>query len=1001
MLSLCHIKNTFLLQLLAIFCFTNITSAEEEFVFNSPKIAQMIEQAKSYAARGDYQSQKLMRDKAVNPLKKIADRAQQNGSYGKASYIYEELYKIHANLYGKYDRRAVLYLKRLANTYQLAGKHTKQIKILNDLLKYYEKAYGPSSIDTERMIKQLARAYEAQKAYSKAAEMYERLLEKHRKNNWTKGYEYKSQLDRIADLYVQQGEYRKAAPYFMQSMGIKPGEKIEINAMNFNKLLNYAKMLAVTGKYAEAEDLYLQIMKFTDSNKGLNPFGSDMYYAFLGDIYHELGAYEKALIYKEKGYQAAARIFGKSSQMAAYMLTNLAETNMALKKYDEALNHMKIVEIILSNQFKKDNQLYLDKNLAMPTLALAYAKVGQYDIAEQIFTKTLDVLSNEYSPRHLLVTYGKSNLTEVYYLQGRYDQAAQLALETLNLATSNNSPLLLARIYFLLAKIRYKQSSEAEAIFYGKQGINHLQNLRTGLVNSEQSLQQSFVDSQQENYELLASWLIDTGRLSEAEQVLAMLKEEEYFNFIRRNQDTNPKLTKAELNSIEALQRENMLKSTELLIKYTTKLGELEKTDPELLSEQEKRQLKKYKKLLVVAEKNFEQTLISIRAAFRQQQPTKDLDLSQDYQRLLTKLGPDVALVHFLPLDDDLRILLRTSGLNIAKKINVPRKQFNQAINEYKQLIKRPDKPLKKIQASSKQLFIWLIQPIEKELQQSKISTIMFYKNGVLRYIPLATLFNGKQYLIEKYAVSNYTAAAKESFKQSASLNWQVAAMGVSKQHGEFAPLRMVPFELDSIVKQADNDPTGIFSGQVYVDEDFTVKHFKSTLTGNFNVSHIATHYKFMPGTESDSFLLLGDGSHLSLATLRTSKYDFNKIDLLTLSACETAVSDIASDGREIEGLATLVQKQGAKGVMATLWPVADCSTGAFMQNFYQLRKKGLSKAQALRQSQLAFLNNQIPPLRAAVNDPAKGCQPITKSKNNPYQHPYFWAPFILMGNWQ
>lgn len=103
-------------------------------------------------------------------------------------------------------------------------------------------------------------------------------------------------------------------------------------------------------------------------------------------------------------------------------------------------------------------------------------------------------------------------------------------------------------------------------------------------------------------------------------------------------------------------------------------------------------------------------------------------------------------------------------------------------------------------------------------------------------------------------------------------------------------------------------------------------------------------------------------------------------MNLLTLSVCETAIGGQQASGQEIEGLGTLAQKKGAKGVIATLWSVADESTGQFMQHFYRLRKQGLTKAEALRQDQ---------PEGSYTPDPGA-----------PYAHPYYWAPFILMGNW-
>lgn len=160
---------------------------------------------------------------------------------------------------------------------------------------------------------------------------------------------------------------------------------------------------------------------------------------------------------------------------------------------------------------------------------------------------------------------------------------------------------------------------------------------------------------------------------------------------------------------------------------------------------------------------------------------------------------------------------------------------------------------------------------------------------------------------------------------------------------------------------------------------------------------------------------LLGDGSRLTLQQLRTKLPRLTGVDLLTLSACETAVGGgLKADGREVEGLGVLAQKRGARAVLASLWKVNDASTGELMARFYRARQaQGIDKAGALREAQLALL--QAAPAeaggaaagteqRGATRDDlpaASAAAAFKQDPRKPYAHPYFWAPFILMGNWR
>jgi CHAT domain-containing protein len=152
----------------------------------------------------------------------------------------------------------------------------------------------------------------------------------------------------------------------------------------------------------------------------------------------------------------------------------------------------------------------------------------------------------------------------------------------------------------------------------------------------------------------------------------------------------------------------------------------------------------------------------------------------------------------------------------------------------------------------------------------------------------------------------------------------------------------------------------------------------------------------------------VSEGVRLTLAELRDDqKMDFKGIELLTLSGCQTAVGSNDSDEREIDGLGITAQRKGAKAVVATLWPVDDTSVGLLMATFYKLwiTTPGMTKAEALRQAQLAFLHGT-----AGLACPARTSRgssldsPLDASGQHggsPYANPFYWAPFILIGNWK
>ena len=296
-----------------------------------------------------------------------------------------------------------------------------------------------------------------------------------------------------------------------------------------------------------------------------------------------------------------------------------------------------------------------------------------------------------------------------------------------------------------------------------------------------------------------------------------------------------------------------------------------------------------------------------------------------------------------------------------------------------------------------------IFSPVEKDVNETRANIIMISLDGVLRYIPIGALYNDKEFLAQKYMLTIYSPYADKSLKDKPKLPWSINAMGVTKkfelnEFESFCALPNVAYEVENIVldkRKGKKDTNGFIHGHVWLNEDFTLNRlndiiFNPIVTKDqmniYPVLHIASHFKLDPAMADKSFLLLGDSTTLSLKQIKTNRYQFHNIDILTLSACDTATGSGKGEGMEIESFATLALKHSAKSVIATLWQVHDESTGIFMQEFYKTftANKGITKIQALQETQKKFIDNNY---LSMLNKPN-------------FSHPYYWAPFILIGNW-
>ena len=293
--------------------------------------------------------------------------------------------------------------------------------------------------------------------------------------------------------------------------------------------------------------------------------------------------------------------------------------------------------------------------------------------------------------------------------------------------------------------------------------------------------------------------------------------------------------------------------------------------------------------------------------------------------------------------------------------------------------------PTSQIKAKAEQLYGWMIRPFEDELdaasqrEDSPVKTLTFVLDGPLRNLPMAALYDGEHYLVERYAVAVTPGLQllnpQQLKRQPLNVLLGGAVNAPSFENFALSPLVNVDRELEDIgVTVAD---TQRLTNQAFLQRNLQ----KEIESSAFNVVHLATHGKFSSNPEQTFILdwekpILAKDIDNLLFIADPQRAAENPIELLVLSACETA----SGDSRAALGLAGIALRAGARSTLASLWQVNDASTAEFMVQFYQeLSNSQVTKAEALRNVQLSFL---------------------AADSSTYYARPNRWAPFILVGNW-
>ena len=367
-------------------------------------------------------------------------------------------------------------------------------------------------------------------------------------------------------------------------------------------------------------------------------------------------------------------------------------------------------------------------------------------------------------------------------------------------------------------------------------------------------------------------------------------------------------------------------------------------------------------------------------------------EVQQLLKELEIKTKQAYAIVYIVSREEQLEIIVVPS-FGEPIRHSVPEATKEKLFPVVRQLQSEITNPRKRdtvsYQAPAEQLYQWMIQPIEDDLKRLGISTILFSLDAGLRSLPMAVLWDGQQFLTEKYGISLIPSTSLIDFRYQPIGQAQVLAMGAS-QFQQQNPLPAVPIELQNI--------TEIWPGEKFLNERFTLENLKSQRRiSDFQVIHLATHADFKTGSPSNSFIQLWN-EKLPLTELPNLGWDNPIVELLTLSACRTALGDRRSE----LGFAGLAVQAGVKSALASLWYVSDQGTLGLMSEFYESLKQDPIKAIALQEAQIDMIqgktrieNDQLITTFGAIPLPEN----LTESNITSLSHPYYWSGFTMIGS--
>lgn len=937
-------------------------------------------------------------EQALEIATSLNDKNGQGDVLTNASRLYVRLHQFD---------KAQSYLERALTIARTSSNRYREVNILNSLGELYKKL----------------------NRYEKALSHHEEALKASREINNPTNENFS--LLYMGSTHSDLNQYEKAQGYLEQSL-IKSRETKNL-ALECIALISLGSVYFNLNQYEKARDYYEHGLTIAKGIKNRELEGGTI--SAIGAVYADLNQNERARNIYNQSLAMMKEVLNRQGE--GQIRNALGYTYLNLKQYEKAKDYYEQALAIAREGKEKG-----DEANALINLGDAYSNLNQPEKARSFYERGLSLTREVRSRRG--ESYALNGLGNVNERLKRPEKAQDYYRQALTIAREIKNKKVEGRVLWNLMALSSKGNDPRLAIFYGKQAVNAFQEIRGNIRSFDKESQQSFLSDKESAYRTLADILISEGRLAEAQAVLDLLKEEEFRKLTGRSGEpifTLP-YSKAE---------EEVIRVIENLASLGREIGELRSKRNH--TEEETARFHELRIELKKAEEALQQALGTLAASAPDVKGRlAERMREQDVQNILPELGKGVVALYTVigkageakkasgPESEKATIgwVLLVTG-EFRKAYPIDTKDLERTVFKFREALRSPQyDPRPLAQSLYRKLFLQtserqkttLAADLETYIGDQKDKTLMWSLDGILRYVPMAALHDGKQYLVEKYRNVIFNTQSIGRLTDLPKPGWEALGLGVSEAKTVTVDGRTLVFpaltgaesEINLLVKKRDsaNGMNGILPGVIKMNRDFTKEALFEIALAPRSVIHIASHFWFNPANAELSFLLLGDGTALHMTEFENDRTLFRNVDLLSLAACDTATGGVMksgngpgqTNGEEVEGFAYKAQYLGAKSVLASLWQVSDEGTKELMVKFYRTRQADprLPKGEALRQSQLALLNGSYKPgaapgWRGPKVEPAgsgdKQLPPFAYDRNAPHAHPYYWAPFVLIGNWR